>query len=162
MARLRPSEDFRDAALDILNRQRARLQDLGVGGELVLVGGSSVPGALTRGDVDLHLRVDPVDFAEVVRRLGTVHAVVHPEIWLPSLATFDVVEALPTGMAVTPVGSEHDVRFTRTWALLSARPDLVAEYNRVKAPRGGEAADTDDDPGYEERKSAFFDRILAS
>ncbi|WP_150307588.1 GrpB family protein [Planctomonas psychrotolerans] len=167
MPLLRPSERFRDAALAILCREHAGLRDAGVPGELVLVGGTSVPGALTRGDVDLHLRVDPNSFADAVERLRGLHPVVHPEIWQPTLATFEVAEALPTGIAVTPIGSEHDVRFTRTWAILAARPDLLAEYNAVKlagpdASRArGTGADTDLDPGYEERKSAFFDRILA-
>ena len=43
----------------VLARESRRLAELGVPGELVLVGGCSVPGALTRGDVDLHLRVPP-------------------------------------------------------------------------------------------------------
>ena len=74
------------------------------------------------------------------------------QIWQATLATFAVEAELPTGLAVTPVGSEHDVRFRRTWQLLAADPGLVAEYNAVKAGGGD----------YEERKSAFFDRLLAA
>jgi GrpB-like predicted nucleotidyltransferase (UPF0157 family) len=79
-------------------------------------------------------------------------AVVHPEIWCATLATFDVPAVLPTGLAVTPLGSEHDLRFSRVWCLLAADPAFVTEYNRVK--RDAAAAD------YEALKSAFFDRIL--
>ena len=145
---LRPAEEFRDRALAILAVERERLAGLG---ELVLVGGSSVPGALTRGDVDLHLRVPPADFAAVVERLRSLYAVVHPEIWGPTLATFDVPAELPAGLAATPAGSEHDVRFTRTWQLLAADPALLAEYNATKQTA------TD----YEPAKSAFFDRLLS-
>ena len=119
-----------------------------------------MPGALTKGDVDLHLRVPPDAFAAAVAALSErpglaeLHRVVHPEIWQPTLATFDVVAPLPTGLAVTPVGSEHDLRFTRTWALLRERPDLVAAYNAAKL------AGTIGDDGYEQRKSAFFDHVL--
>jgi hypothetical protein len=109
-----------------------------------------VPGALTKGDVDLHLRVPAAEFGAVVGRLRAAYAVVHPEIWGPTLATFAVVADLPAGLAATPVGSEHDVRFTRTWERIAADPALVAAYNAVKL---GPAA------GYEERKSAFFDRL---
>jgi GrpB-like predicted nucleotidyltransferase (UPF0157 family) len=122
--------------------------------ELVLTGGSSVPGAVTKGDVDLHLRVASADFAETVARLRTMYEVVLPEIWQPTLATFAVPGArLPTGIAVTPVDSEHDVRFRRTWRLLSTNPRLLAEYNAMKTAGEGD---------YEQRKSAFFDRILAA
>jgi hypothetical protein len=153
---LRSSDDLLIRAEGILADQRAILRGARVPGELVLVGGSSVPGALTRGDVDLHLRVEPADFPAAVEALRRSHAVVHPEIWGPTLATFEAVgTALPTGIAVTPIGSEHDLRFTRTWALLRADPALVAEYNAAKLADDGPRGD-----GYEERKSAFFDRVL--
>lgn len=150
--RLARSDDLIEAARRILAEERRRLDRVGVAGELVLVGGSSVPGALTRGDVDLHLRVVPAAFPGVVAALRSVHRVVHPEIWCSTLATFTVDTDLPTGIAVTPVGSEHDVRFTVTWRRLRAEPALLEEYNALKT---GPAT------GYEERKSAFFDAVVA-
>ncbi len=153
---LRASDDLLPEAERILAEQRDALRAAGVPGDLELVGGSSVPGALTRGDVDLHLRVSPADFAAAVDALRRTHAVVHPEIWGPTLAAFEAVgSALPTGIAVTPAGSEHDLRFTRTWQLLRADPALVQEYNAAKLADDGPAGE-----GYEERKSAFFDRVL--
>jgi hypothetical protein len=153
---LRWSDDVLPIARAVLAVQRARLAVLGVPGELRLVGGSSVPGALTVGDVDLHLRVEAAAFAAAVARLREGYAVVHPEIWAPTLATFAVPATVPAGLAVTPIGSEHDLRFTRTWALLAADADLLAEHNAVK--RGGSASGGDDE--YERRKSAFFDRVV--
>jgi hypothetical protein len=153
---LRASDDLLPDALRILAEQRDLLRDAGVPGELVLEGGSSVPGALTRGDVDLHLRVPPADFPAAVGKLRRSHAIVHPEIWGPTLATFEATGTTRSiGIAVTPVGSEHDLRFTRTWQLLRADPDLVAEYNAAKLAEDGPRGE-----GYEERKSAFFDRVL--
>jgi GrpB-like predicted nucleotidyltransferase (UPF0157 family) len=149
---LRPAEEFTGAGRRILARVRARLAPLLPGHELVLTGGSSVPGALTKGDIDLHLRVAPRDFGPAVATLRTIYAVVHPEIWQSTLATFTIEAELPTGLAVTPAGGEHDLRFRRTWELLAADPELLAEYNAVKLAGGGD---------YEARKSAFFDRLLA-
>lgn len=150
---LRPAEEIRGVAVAVVEAERAALLARGVPGELVWTGGSSVPGALTRGDVDLHLRVPPDEFPAAVALLREDHAVVHPEIWCDTLATFAVDAPLPAGLAVTPVGSEHDVRFTRTWELLRAHPGLLAAYNAMKT--GG------DDASYEDRKSAFVDRLLA-
>jgi hypothetical protein len=152
--RLRPAEEFLDQALLIAAAERERLRACGVVGELLLTGGSSVPGALTRGDVDLHLRVRPVAFAPVVAVLRRMYVAVRPEIWGPTLATFAVPAALEAGMAVTPAGSEHDLRFTRAWQLLAADPVLLSEYNAAKL------ADTAGENTYENRKSAFFDRLL--
>ncbi|QGQ21108.1 hypothetical protein GC089_14505 [Cellulomonas sp. JZ18] len=150
---MRPGEEIHDAAVAVVEAERAALRARGVPGELVWTGGSSVPGALTRGDVDLHLRVAPEEFARAVALLREDHAVVHPEIWCATLATFAVDAPVPAGLAVTPVGSEHDVRFTRTWELLRTDPRLLAAYNAMKTS----AADAD----YEDRKSVFVDRLLA-
>ncbi len=161
------SDDLLPRARAILAAERERLRRRGVPGELVLVGGSSVPGALTRGDVDLHLRVAPEDMATAVAALREVYDVVHPEIWQPTLATFAVpgpeAAGLPTGVAVTPVGSEHDVRFTVTWRRIAADRALLAEYNRLKEhdAGGGTASGAVRDEAYEARKSAFFDRVVA-
>ncbi|GAB2600522.1 hypothetical protein Aab01nite_65100 [Paractinoplanes abujensis] len=172
MTELRPGADFHAAAAEILDRERRRLADLLPGPhELLLVGGSCLPGTLTKGDVDLHLRVPDKDFPAVVAALSEVYAVVHPAIWQSTLATFSVADAtasaadpsggpggaaeLPTGVAVTPIGSPHDLRFTRSWRLLSADPALVDAYNAVKLRHR-------DDPGeYERQESAFFDSLTA-
>lgn len=152
---MRRSDELLPQALAVLAAERERMRALGVPGELVLLGGASLPGTLTKGDVDLHLRVDPADFSAAVGTLRGVYEVVHPDIWQPTLATFDVPGApLPTGVAVTPVGSEHDVRFTLTWRRIAGDAELLAEYTALKA-------DGADVPGYEERKSAFFDRVVA-
>ena len=149
---LQASDRFRAQAERILREQKTILAEAGVPGMLELVGGTSVVGALTKGDVDLHLRVEPACFDEAVVAARRLFAVVHPAIWCSTLATFSVPAELPTGLAVTPLGSEHDLRFSRVWRLLAADPALVAEYNAVK--RDAPAAE------YEKRKSAFFDRVL--
>jgi GrpB-like predicted nucleotidyltransferase (UPF0157 family) len=149
---LRPADEIAAAAYRILADVRAELAPLLPAHELLLTGGSSVPGALTKGDVDLHLRVAPADFAAAVAVLRTRYAVVHPEIWQPTLATFTVDAALPTGIAVTPAGSEHDVRFRVSWQRLAADPAALRAYNAMKQSGAGE---------YEHRKSAFFDRLVA-
>jgi len=111
------AESCRQVALTVLAAQRERLRGLGVPGDLVLLGGCSVPGALTRGDVDLHLRVPPDAFGFAVERLREHSPVAHPDIWTATLATFDVPPSGPAdpsvGIAATPRGSEHDLRFTR-------------------------------------------------
>jgi hypothetical protein len=152
---LRPAADLLDAANAILAAERSRLAPLLAPplSELVLTGGSSVAGALTKGDVDLHLRVERAGFAGCVAVLGGIYDVVRLEIWQDTLATFDVPGApLPTGVAVTPIGSAHDLRFRRSWELLAADPALLAAYNAMKLAGSG----------YEDRKSAFFDRLMAS
>ena len=145
-----------DGLLEEAGRVRARvaaaLAEVGVPGDVELTGGLSVPNALTRGDVDLHLRVRPEDFAEVVGTLRDLLSVASPQAWATTLAVFDVPGPRPTGLAVTPVGSEHDTRFRLAWEALRRDPALLADYNALKA----ESVGTGD---YEERKSRFFSSI---
>jgi GrpB-like predicted nucleotidyltransferase (UPF0157 family) len=145
-----------DALLVLAARTRdevaAVLVTLGVPGDLVLTGATSVPGALTKGDIDLHLRVPPDDYPRAVATLSAAFPVGSPHSWAATLAVFDVPGPRPTGLAVTPVGSEHDERFCRTWQALRGDPDLLAAYNAMKAAGAGT-------PGYEEAKSAFFTSV---
>lgn len=128
---------------------RRQLAGLGIEGEVELTGGASVPGALTKGDIDLHLRVPPGSFEAAVARLRTEYPTASPSAWAATLAVFEVPSTRPTGLAVTPVGSEHDLRFSRAWHRLRTDPALLEEYNALKRNSFG-------DPSYEELKSAFF------
>jgi GrpB-like predicted nucleotidyltransferase (UPF0157 family) len=129
------------------------LADRDVPGELALTGAASLPGALTKGDVDLHLRVvGPDAFAAALERLAEVYRPTSRAAWAATLAVFDVPGGRPTGLAVTPVDSEHDRRFRRSWSRLRDEPALLEEYNAWKRAAFG-------DPSYEGQKSAFFTRI---
>jgi GrpB-like predicted nucleotidyltransferase (UPF0157 family) len=151
---LRRSEELLPLAREVLRSERDRLAAVHLAGEVVLVGGVSVPGALTLGDVDLHLRVPAsASFAAVVAQLRDLHPVLSPEAWAPTLAVFAVPAPVPAGLAVTPVGSEHDLRFTRCWQLLAADPALLEQYNALKLSSARRAT-------YAAEKSAFFDRLL--
>ena len=138
-------------AVEIRDAEAARLERLLGPHELILVGGRSIVGALTRGDVDLHLRVPPGDFESSVAVLRATCRIVHPEIWQSTLATFEVDGDVDVGIAVTPAGSEHDLRFTHAWARLASDGALLERYNAMKL------ASTAGD--YEERKARFFDDL---
>jgi hypothetical protein len=83
-------------------------------------------------DVDLHLRVANADFSETVETPYAFTASYIPRSWQPSLAMFAVESPLPTELAVTPTGPEHDLRFTRTWQLLARDPALLSAYNQMR------------------------------
>jgi len=144
------SDALVEEAIRIRDDVAGALLARGVPGDLVLTGATSVRGALTKGDVDLHLRVAPSAFDDVVERLRGVYPVGSPHAWAATLAVFDVPGSRPTGLAVTPVDSEHDVRFTEAWSALRDHPEWLQAYNALKL------GVTDPD-AYESRKSAFFD-----
>src|SRR5829696_1511560 len=152
MVELEWSDGLVDEARRTRDEVAAVLASRGVPGELVLTGGASVPGALTKGDVDLHLRVAPEAFADVVARLRMLYPMASATAWAATLAVFEVPGTRPTGLAVTPVHSEHDERFCLTWAALRRSPELLAQYNALKSSSAGTEH-------YEQRKSSFFTSV---
>lgn len=145
-----------DNLLEEARRRRdevaAELRALGVTGDVELTGASGIPGALTKGDVDLHLRVPPHRFSDTVRLLRSAYPVASRQSWGETLAVFDIPRDRATGLAVTPVGSEHDVRFVSTWREIRRRPELLREYNQLKESAWRTKS-------YEDRKSAFFSSV---
>lgn len=146
------SETLLHEARRVRDRVERDLSSTGVPGDVVITGPASLPSVLTKGDVDLHLRVPPDRFDDAVRRLDELYEPASLHSWAPTLAVFDVPAAVATGLAVTPIGSIHDRRFTVAWLRLRTEPDLLREYNAIKSEFFGTA-------DYENRKSAFFDTI---
>ena len=109
-------------------------------------------GVLTRGDVDLHLRVEPRAFDGAVERVRAAYPVASPGAWAPTLAVFEVPRRRATGLAVTPLHSQHDRRFRLAWDALRRDPALVVEDNALTSGSVGSADD-------EARKSRFFGAI---
>ena len=140
-------------AREILEREAQHFSDI-PDAILELTGGSSVAGALTGGDVDLHLRVPPDAFAATVELLQARYDVVHPEIWCATLATFEVPGGERIGVAVTPIGSEHDVRFRGAWERLRVDPAALDAYNAMKRAH----ADADE-ASYLAAKADFFEHL---
>ena len=149
-----PSELVLPRARAVLARELARMADLVPGCRLVLTGASSLPGALTSGDIDLHLRVPPPAWTATIAALSDMYRVVHPEIWSSTLATFAAPDDDLVGIAATPIGSVHDARFRTAWDRLAGDAAALAAYNDLK--RVHEGGDLE---AYLSAKGAFFEEL---
>ncbi|HUZ16511.1 MAG TPA: GrpB family protein [Gaiellaceae bacterium] len=157
MIGLQPARELRELVSAVVADRAAEIGRLLPEAEIVHTGGTSLDDALTRGDVDLHVRVPASDFPEAVAALERRYEPYRPEMWTDAFAAFLVPEErrLPTGVALTALGAEHDRRFTRGWELLRTRPELLAEYNALKQRFEG----TNDEDDYGAAKTAFFTRL---
>jgi GrpB-like predicted nucleotidyltransferase (UPF0157 family) len=154
--RLRRASEI-DGIEDAFECERARLLALLPAAEVLHTGGTSIPSALTRGDLDVQVRVAPADFVSARDKLSGAYASYQPETWTDEFATFVRADAqVDTGVALTAVGGEHDRRFLIAWRRLRSDPHLLADYNALKEAHAGS---TDDDL-YRAAKSAFFDRLV--
>ncbi|TDK27963.1 hypothetical protein E2F48_02300 [Arthrobacter crusticola] len=139
-------------ALAALHEERRKLIADGIPGDLFLTGGSSLAGLLTKGDIDLHLRVTADDFAVAVSRLPCLFTAARSEIWTPWFAVFERASVPSVGVAVTVVDSEHDLRFVRSWERMGQNAAAREQYNLLKRT----SADVETD------KSRFFDHLAAA
>ena len=98
------------------------------------IGATAIPGALTKGDVDVVLRVDPAEFSIAVSALRSHFLVRQAENWTESFASFgdDLSYPFPLGVQLVIKGSRDDIfLFLREYFI--SEPAHVAEYNRIKA-----------------------------
>ena len=126
--------------------------------EVLHTGATSVPAALTRGDLDIHVRVSSAEFSGARDALGGIYASYRTETWTGEFATFIALDAsIATGIALTAIGGEHDHRFIIGWDRLACDRRLLEEYNALKLKYD----DTADADSYEAAKSTFFSALVA-
>jgi GrpB-like predicted nucleotidyltransferase (UPF0157 family) len=121
------------------------------------VGSTSIPGALTKGDLDLLVRVDASGFEPAVETLLALYAVHQPENWTPTYASFTDPDAddPPVGVQLVVAGSRDDALFGPFRRAMIADPDLLAAYNDLKRRYDGSDYDT-----YTAAKAEFIERVL--
>ncbi|GEP05114.1 GrpB family protein [Methylobacterium oxalidis] len=141
---------FRSLALDL-----AAVLPEGAGIEHV--GATAIPHCLTKGDLDLAIRVEERDF-ETCRRLLAGRFAPNPgSVSTASFCAFaDAGSDPPVGIQLVVRGSELDV-FTRFRDRLRADPNQVRAYNALKLRHAGGSMKR-----YRDAKAAFIAGILRS
>ena len=119
--------------------------------DVQLSGGSSIPGVLTAGDVDLHIRVEKEEFAPVRAVLEELYEPLHPHAWTDESAYFQEESDPPVEVALTVKGTVDDFHHGEAWEQMAADDDLRERYNDVKRAHAG---GTDED--YAQAKKEFF------
>ena len=108
------SEYFRLKADELFNEQRRILQTKLPFADIQHVGGTVIPGLLTKGDLDINVRVQSEDFEGAVELLKELYEINQPENWSDVYASFknDDSYILPLGIQVS-VGTR--TVFCRSW-----------------------------------------------
>jgi GNAT superfamily N-acetyltransferase len=127
-----------ERVLDTVGRELPRLVP---GVTVEHVGATSLPDGVTKGDVDVNVRVGPKRFGEVVAALSRRFEVAQPHHWTATYASFADRLELPLGIQVTVEGSDDDFLVPLRDRLLDDAP-LRRAYDEVKraaAPAGSDA-----------------------
>ena len=154
--RFLPYDQVRERAEAAFREHHARLVALLPWADVQHVGSTAVPGARTKGDLDIQVRVPPERFAESEAVLARHYARNTLSERTDEFSAFqDETLEVPLGVQLTAMDGPHDI-FARARDLLRADPARVAEYDALKARwEGG------DMEAYREEKGAFFERLLS-
>ncbi len=117
------------------------------------VGSTAVPGTLSKGDVDINVRVSAEKFETVVQKLKTLYEVNQSNNWTSSFASFKD-DGRELGIQVISIGSPDDY-FVAQRDYLKSHPAAVLEYNALKEKFEGGDMDI-----YRKAKGEFLKKLL--
>ncbi len=154
---IRPAAELEAETTAAFELHRKLVLVLLPGAEVEHVGSTAVPGALTKGDLDLLVRVDQAAFPTAIGMLGSHYAVHQHRNWTPTLASFkDPSSTRPeVGVQLVVIGSSDDRLFGPFRDALIRDPALLAEYNALKRRLDGADYEL-----YTEQKGEFVERVL--
>lgn len=151
-------EQARQAAerlFEEVKRELVRL--LPVSAEVMHIGATAIVGCLTKGDLDVVVRVDCNDFPAAEARLAAVFARNEGSMRNEEFAAFEDTTRTPhLGIQLTAKGGRFDIFHTFVVAL-RADPELVRRYNALKLAHHGQPMDR-----YRAAKDAFVVEVLRS
>jgi len=117
------------------------------------VGSTSLPDGLTKGDLDVQVRVEAGVYEHARGELAAVYAP-NPGGFTEEGCSFkDDATDPPLGVHLTIIGGKSDIQH-RQRDVLRARPDLRADYDALK--RTFQGGDMDE---YRNAKDVFFNRV---
>ena len=124
--------------------------------EIEHVGGSSIPGALTKGDLDIVIRTERDSFLKIVEALKELYGPKYVDsLWNENFALYqDYTSPVKVDIMVTIKDSPYDT-FTKVRDFLIANKDALDEYNEIKTHFNKIPY-----PEYLERKLVFFQKII--
>jgi GrpB-like predicted nucleotidyltransferase (UPF0157 family) len=149
--RFLPSDRFARQASEAFAVHARRIRERLPGVDVTHVGGTSVAGLLTTGDVDLHVRVEPADFPAARSALCELYEPLYPDRWRESAYFFDPDSDPRVEVALTETGNIDDLHHGEAWRRIANDPQLIDRYNALKRQYEGQPLD-----GYQAAKREFF------
>jgi GrpB-like predicted nucleotidyltransferase (UPF0157 family) len=125
--------------------------------EILHIGATAIPGSLTKGDLDIVVRVARSDFVNAERVLASRFARNSGSVRTEEFAAYEDDERSPhLGIQLTIMGGTIDV-FHHFVEALRGNSDLVRHYNEIKLSCSGQPM-----ADYRAAKDIFIGRVLAS
>jgi GrpB-like predicted nucleotidyltransferase (UPF0157 family) len=124
--------------------------------EIIHVGSTAVSGCLTKGDIDILVRVSTADFPDALAKLDEILVRSDRNISTHDYIEFDYVgDDLPVSVQLVSVGGVHDDFFYRVPLILNHDKEALQKFNNLKIAFNGCDMET-----YRRAKSKFFESLI--
>lgn len=110
----------------MVQKHSLQIQQLIPNAEIHHLGSTAVPNALTKGDIDLQIRVKQKDFPEAKRLLLSKYELNTGSSQTSFFSAFEMEDELPIGVQLTVINSEID-HFWKFSEFLKANPTIQEE-----------------------------------
>ena len=137
----------------LFESEKAKLSELFPHADIQHIGGTSVPGTISKGDLDINVRVGQAEFDATIEKLKTLYEINQPSNWTAGFASFKD-DSRDLGVQVTVIGSLDDC-FVSQRDYLRAHPEKVAELNQLKEKFEGKNMED-----YRKEKGLFFEKLI--
>jgi GrpB-like predicted nucleotidyltransferase (UPF0157 family) len=152
-----PLESFGDAIARRFEEVAAQLRELLPGADIQHVGSTAIPGTLTKGDLDVQVRVPATEYSRAKRELAKIFLLNVGGFASDDAISFEDDSVRPSlGIHLTVIDGSGDIQW-KFRDLLTASSDLRADYDRLKRQfDGGSMAQ------YREAKAEFIFQVMQS
>lgn len=147
------TEDISEKVNTLFEKEKAKLSELFSHADIQHIGGTSVPGTISKGDLDINVRVIAENFDSTIEKLKTIYEINQPNNWTPGFASFKD-DSRDLGIQVTVIGSSDD-HFVTQRDYLREHPEKVIELNQLKERFEGKSMDE-----YRKEKGVFFEELI--
>lgn len=152
-----PVSLFYDRAVTLYAQHRDVILTMLPKADVQHVGSTAIAQGLTKGDLDLQVRVPVQDFQTALEKLGRVYAPNAGSVRTDSFASFkDEHEDMAVGIQLCVKGSQHDV-FWKIRDVMIQHPSFREQYDALKRRFDGHPMEA-----YRRAKEEFFDRLMQS
>jgi 8-oxo-dGTP pyrophosphatase MutT (NUDIX family)/GrpB-like predicted nucleotidyltransferase (UPF0157 family) len=139
------------------DQHRRRILELLAEADIQHVGSTAIPGSLTKGDLDIQVRVKAEEFQAAIEALSTLYHVNEGSTQTDTFTAFkDDNSVPPLGVQLTVYNSDLDI-FWKIREVLLANEKFRIEYDQLKEHYSGREM-----AKYRDAKNEFFQRLLGS
>ncbi len=155
MVYFQKQEKLKERAGKIFLKERKRILRAIPSADIQHIGSTAIPGSLTKGDLDIQVRVEQKDFEKAQDALSKMYK---PNKGNPPTKTYasfkDTDMKIPLGVQLTVIGSKED-NFTALRDILVSDEKHLQTYNALKKRYQGKSMRE-----YRKAKGAFVERVL--